>query len=396
MPVLSRRAARDAPVADWPTRCYERRVSPPVMSDRPSSAGRSSGSGSGKTIRQVAAKNLQRMGYRRIVQLLVYLVIVPTVLILSIGIIQMFLEARINLLFGILSVSFVSVVVTGVVLVLVFIRREANLSELQADFVSKVSHELRTPLTAIRLFAETIERSGDDAVTRNQCTSLLVSESERLSSLIERLLDWGRMAAGRKIYELRLERVQSIIDDAVAAYAPQTHIGKDLELTVEVAPDLPEVIVDRAAIVDALVNLISNAHKYGGTPPVVRLFAEVTPKGQVGIAVTDNGEGIPRPEQRRIFEKFYRIDDRLSRTKEGSGLGLAIVKHVARAHHARVTVDSAPGRGSKFTLVLPPAPPSADAPPKSGKARSKAALELEAKASRAEPDADPTVIAASL
>lgn len=357
------------------------------MSDRPSQTVKT---------RQVAAKNLQRLGYRRIVQLLVYLVIIPTVLMLSIGIIQMFLEARINLLFGILSVSFVAVVVTGVVLVLVFVRREANLSELQADFVSKVSHELRTPLTAIRLFAETIERSGDDAATRKKCTTLLVSESERLSSLIERLLDWGRMASGRKIYELRPERVRDIIDDAVAAYAPQTHIGRALELEVEVAPDLPDVIVDRAAIVDALVNLISNAHKYGGTPPTVRLLAELTPKGHVGIAVSDNGEGIPSPEHRRIFEKFYRIDDRLSRSKEGSGLGLAIVKHVARAHRARVVVESASGRGSTFTLVLPAAPAPGAARPKATKedARDRATTPRAAKDTDA--DESPTVIASSL
>ncbi len=318
------------------------------MSERPAPTG--------ETIRQVAAKNLQRMGYRRIVQLLVYLIIVPTVLLLAIGIIQMFLEARINLLFGILSVSFVSVVVTGVVLVLVFVRREANLSELQADFVSKVSHDLRTPLTAIRLFAETIERSGEDAAIREKCTSLLISESARLSRLIERLLDWGRMAAGRKIYELRLEYVQDIVDDAIAAYMPQAHLGKDLDLTFDVATALPRVIVDRAAIVDAIVNLVSNAHKYGGVPPRVSLRASLTAKGDVGIAVTDNGHGIPRPEFRRIFDKFYRIDDRLSRTREGAGLGLAIVKHVARAHQARVIVESSPGEGSTFTLVLPPAP----------------------------------------
>jgi two-component system phosphate regulon sensor histidine kinase PhoR len=345
-------------------------------------------------IRKVAAKNLQRMGYRRIVQLLVYLIIIPTVLLLSIGIIQMFLEARINLLFGILSVSFVSVVVTGVVLVLVFVRREANLSELQADFVSKVSHELRTPLTAIRLFAETIERAGDDAVTRQKCTSLLVAESERLSRLIERLLDWGRMAAGRKIYELRPENVQDIIDDTLAAYAPRTHLGKDLALEVVVDPDLPEVVVDRAAIVDALVNLVSNAQKYGGTPPTVRLLAHLTAKGEVGLAVTDNGEGIPRPEQRRIFEKFYRIDDRLSRNKEGSGLGLAIVKHVARAHHARVTVESAPGKGSRFTIVLPPAPASGDAQVKPS-ARARTTPSSEKKDDSADVDADPTVIRAA-
>jgi two-component system phosphate regulon sensor histidine kinase PhoR len=305
-------------------------------------------------IRQVGAKNRQRIGYRRIVQMLVYLVIIPTVLILSIGIIQLFLEARINLVFGILSVSFVAVVATGIILALVFIRREANLSELQADFVSKVSHELRTPLTAIRLFAETIERAGDDEATRTKCTQLLVAESERLSLLIERLLDWGRMESGKKIYELRLERVQDIIDDAVRAYTPQTHLGQAIELEVVVAPDLPNVVVDRAAIVDAIVNLVSNAHKYGGSPPIVRLEARAGAKGDVSIAVTDNGEGIPRPEHRRIFEKFYRIDDRLSRTKEGSGLGLALVKHVARAHHARVIVESEAGNGSTFTIVLPP------------------------------------------
>jgi two-component system phosphate regulon sensor histidine kinase PhoR len=199
------------------------------------------------------------------------------------------------------------------------------------------------------------------------------------------------MAAGRKIYELRVETVQDIIDDTVSAYAPQTHLGKDLALEVEVAPDLPDVVVDRAAIVDAVVNLVSNAHKYGGTPPTVRLLALLTPKGEVGIAVTDNGEGIPRPEQRRIFEKFYRIDDRLSRSKEGSGLGLAIVKHVARAHHARVTVESAPGQGSRFTLVLPPAPPSREANAKA-KARAKVTRAPEKKDANGEIEADPTVI----
>ncbi len=302
----------------------------------------------------MTAKNLQRLGYRRIVQLLVYLIIIPTVLLLSIGIILMFLEARINLLFGILTVSFVSVVITGIVLVLVFVRREANLSELQADFVSKVSHELRTPLTAIRLFAETIQRPEADAATREKCATLLVAESERLSKMIERLLDWGRMEAGRKIYELRTEKVADILEDALRAYAPHLELGGDLDFGVEATPDLPDVVVDRAAIVDAIVNLLSNAQKYGGSPPRVRLKVTAA-EGNVRIAVTDNGSGIPRPEHRRIFEKFYRIDDRLSRTKEGSGLGLAIVNHVARAHRARVLVESAEGQGSTFSLVIPAA-----------------------------------------
>ncbi|MFO0736929.1 MAG: ATP-binding protein [Labilithrix sp.] len=311
--------------------------------------------GPGERIRQVTAKNVQRLGYRRIVQLLVYLIIIPTVLLLAVGIILLFVEATINLLFGILVVSFVSVVITGIILVLVFVRREANLSELQADFVSKVSHELRTPLTAIRLFAETLQRPNADETTREKCTTLLVQESERLSKMIERLLDWGRMEAGRKIYELKTEHVKDILEDARRAYVPHQEVGgENVDFAMEVDENLPDVIVDRHAIVDSIVNLLSNAQKYGGTPPKIRLRAS-TQDGEVIIAVTDNGAGIPEPEQRRIFEKFYRIDDRLSRTKEGSGLGLAIVKHVARAHRAHVTLDSEEGKGSTFALVLPTA-----------------------------------------
>lgn len=317
------------------------------MTDRPSSS-----ASPGARIRQVTAKNLQRLGYRRIVQLLVYLVIIPTVLLLALGIILMFLEAPINLLFGILTVSFVSVVITGIVLVLVFVRREANLSELQADFVSKVSHELRTPLTAIRLLAETLERHDASAETREKCASLLIVESDRLSKMIERLLDWGRMEAGRKVYELRTETVADVLEAALRAYAPHRKLGGELDFAVEVEPDLPEVHVDRAAMADAIVNLLSNAQKYGGDPPRVRLKVHAR-EDHVVIAVTDDGSGIPRPEQRRIFEKFYRIDDRLSRSKEGSGLGLAIVNHVARAHRARVVVESAEGSGSTFAIELP-------------------------------------------
>jgi two-component system phosphate regulon sensor histidine kinase PhoR len=313
-------------------------------------------------------RNLQRLGYRRIVQLLVYLIIIPTVLLLALGILLMFLgEARFNVLLGILTVSFVAVVATGVVLVIVFVRREANLSELQADFVSKVSHELRTPLTAIRLFAETLKREGNNEETTKKCIEMLNTETERLSRRIEQLLDWGRMAAGRKLYDLKEESVAEIVDEAVAAYSPlRVHaaggphaadddIGTAVDFASEVATGLPPVMVDRHAIVDAIVNLVSNAHKYGGSPPVVRLRAYPAPKGGVRIDVTDNGAGIARVEQRRIFDKFYRIDDRLSRRRQGSGLGLAIVKHVVRAHQGHILVDSQSGRGSTFTIELPAA-----------------------------------------
>jgi two-component system phosphate regulon sensor histidine kinase PhoR len=303
------------------------------------------------------SKNRQRLGYRRIVQLLVYLIIVPTVLLLAVGIVLLFTgEAQLNLLLGLLILSFVSVLVTGVVLVLVFIRREANLSELQADFVSKVSHELRTPLTAIRLFAETMQRARGDESTQERCLALLGIETERLTGRIERLLDWGRMEAGRKLFDIRGESVQTLVDESLAAFSPLRY-ADDLVLTSEVDGSLPAISADRHAIVDVLVNLLSNAQKYGGSPPIVGLRAYATDHGEVCFEVRDNGDGIARPEHRRIFEKFYRIDDRFSRTREGSGLGLAIVKHIVRAHRGRILVDSAKGRGSTFRLFLPVADP---------------------------------------
>jgi two-component system, OmpR family, phosphate regulon sensor histidine kinase PhoR len=103
---------------------------------------------------------------------------------------------------------------------------------------------------------------------------------------------------------------------------------------------------------DAVINLLSNASKYGGEPPVVRLRA-IEEDGEVRISVSDNGHGIEPREHKRIFQKFYRIDDRLAREREGSGLGLAIVDHVMRAHGGYVEIDSALGKGSTFTLVLP-------------------------------------------
>lgn len=295
--------------------------------------------------------NLQRLGYRRIVVLLVSLILVPTGLLLAVGIILMFLgEAQANLLFGILTVSFVAAVVTGSVLVLVFVNREADLSELQADFVSKVSHELRTPLTGMRLFIETLERSRDDAAVVDKCIEQLSTESARLTRLIERLLDWGRMEAGRKWYDKRRTAPREVIEEALAEFAPSRYSG--LELQVELEEGCADIAVDRSALVDALSNLLSNATKYGGAPPRITVRLESDERA-VKISVRDNGNGIPQSEQRRVFQKFYRIDDRFSRTREGSGLGLAIVQHVVRGNDGRITLNSTPGEGSTFTMIFP-------------------------------------------
>ncbi|WP_437309742.1 sensor histidine kinase [Sorangium sp. So ce388] len=297
-------------------------------------------------------RDLTTLGYRRIIQLLVYLVIVPGVLLSGVGFLLLVLgEAQYNLIVGILVLTFCGTLATGVILVWVFLRRERNLSELQADFVSKVSHELRTPLTSIRMFTETLKLRRGDTSSEDRCIDALTKESARLQQLIDRLLDWGRMESGRRVYELSEHHLEDVVNEAIHAFEP-TREKRSVELDVAVDANLPPVLCDRSALVDATVNLLSNAYKYGGQPRQIRVSAHVTNRSAL-ITVRDNGKGIARQEHKRIFEKFYRVDDLLARQQEGSGLGLSIVKHVIRAHGGRILVDSEPGKGSTFTLVLP-------------------------------------------
>jgi two-component system, OmpR family, phosphate regulon sensor histidine kinase PhoR len=257
-----------------------------------------------------------------------------------------------DLVFGILLVTLVVLLLTGAVLALVLLRRQATLAKLQLDFVSKVSHELRTPLTSIRMFAEMLR--GDqarDAEHTRVCLDVLDKETGRLTERIERLLDWGRMEAGRKTYRLRPENVADVVNDAEATFR-RSILGKPRSLQVEMGTALPTILADRDALVDALLNLLTNADKYSAASAPIRLCA-IADARMVRLSVVDRGIGIPRREHRRIFEKFYRVDERLSRDVEGSGLGLAIVRHIAVGHSGRVEVQSEPGQGSTFTLVLP-------------------------------------------
>lgn len=299
------------------------------------------------------------MGYRRIVLLLVTLGLVPAGLLSAIGVILLVVGEALNLLMGILILTFTGSLVTGTILVWVFLRREKNLSELQSDFVSKVSHELRTPLTSIRMFAETLKLRRGNQATEDRCIDALDRESARLQGLIDRLLAWGRMESGMRVYDLAEHEVGAIVEEAISAFEP-TRERRDVAVTIDVPPGLHKVWCDKAAMVDALVNLLSNAYKYGGSPKAIRVSARED-KGKTRITIADNGVGIAPREQKRIFWKFYRVDDKLTRKQDGSGLGLSIVQHVARAHRGKVEVESQLGEGSKFTIVLSTDRPVSDA-----------------------------------
>jgi two-component system, OmpR family, phosphate regulon sensor histidine kinase PhoR len=292
-------------------------------------------------------------GFSRIVLALVWLIITPSVVLLVLGILMLvFNQANLNILFGILVVTLVGLLATGTVLALVFVHREAALSNLQSDFVSKVSHELRTPLTSIRMFVETLQlKRVSSPAEVDACFEVLNRETARLTNRIERLLDWGRMEAGKRVYRSQTESVRDVIEAAVQAF-DSNHVGRREEVAIDIAADLPTIRVDRGALVDALVNLLTNAYKYSPERGKIRLTAR-SDERHVRIAVIDQGIGIARREHRRVFDKFYRSNELLSSEVEGSGLGLAIVRHVMQAHGGRVELESELGKGSTFTLVLP-------------------------------------------
>jgi len=231
-------------------------------------------------------------------------------------------------------------------------RRAYKLSRLKTDFVANISHELRTPLTSVRLFAETLrEGRAESPEEVRECVELLSSESERLSKLVEKLLSWSRLESGRQMLSQERTEVPALLDEIGAAYKAQ-----QLPATyqTELEKDLPPVNVDRDAMAQVVLNLLHNAVKYTGDQKRIRLRARRAGRS-VAIEVEDNGPGVRQQDRKRIFERFYRADDLLSRKTEGTGLGLAISKKIVEAHGGRIEVDSKMGEGSTFRIVLPAA-----------------------------------------
>jgi signal transduction histidine kinase len=249
---------------------------------------------------------------------------------------------------GILSLM----IVGGLVLTKHMVSKEMALARLKSDFVSNVSHELRTPLALIRLYAETLELGRITTLEKKQQYYRIIrKESERLTALINNILDFSRIEAGRKEYEFRETDIAELVRNTLDSYRYQIEQqGFALEESIE--SNLPPVQVDREAIARALVNLINNALKYSKDEKFlgVKLYRK---NGVVKLEVTDHGIGIGRQDQSKIFEKFYRAGDPLVHNTKGSGLGLSLVRHISHAHGGDIAVESTPGRGSKFVLSLP-------------------------------------------
>jgi signal transduction histidine kinase len=252
------------------------------------------------------------------------------------------------LILGVLSVLMIG----GLVLTYRSVNKQVALARLKSDFVSNVSHELRTPLALIRLYAETLELGRiTTQEKKNEYYSIIRKESERLSALINNILDFSRIEAGAKEYDFRETDIAELVRNTLDSYRYQIE-QQGFALEEQIDPGIPPVKVDREAIARALVNLVNNALKYSDSEKFlgVKLYRE---QSVLKLEVSDRGIGIDRNEQSRIFEKFYRTCDPLVHNTKGSGLGLSLVRHITRAHGGDVEVESTPGRGSKFTLSLP-------------------------------------------
>jgi signal transduction histidine kinase len=239
----------------------------------------------------------------------------------------------------------------GLILTYRNVSREIALAKIKSDFVSNVSHELRTPLALIRLYAETLEMGRLKTPEKyHEYYQIIRKDSERLSSLINNILDFSRIEAGRKEYDFRETDMRELVCNTMESYRYQIEQqGFTLEENIDPVPPMK---VDREAVTRSLVNLVNNALKYSQDQKYigVNLYRD---NGSVKLEVIDHGIGIPKMEQPKIFEKFYRVGDPLVHNTKGSGLGLSLVQHIVHAHGGAVQVESTPGRGSKFTISIP-------------------------------------------
>jgi two-component system phosphate regulon sensor histidine kinase PhoR len=247
------------------------------------------------------------------------------------------------------------VLLAGVVIIYRNVRAQTELARAKSSFVSNVSHELRTPLALIRMFAETLSMGRlKDEEKKQEYYGTIVRESERLTHLVNNILNFSRMEAGRKEYRKQRADLNGIVRGVLETYMHHLERqGFTLATGYDSGP--LEAVVDGEAVAEAVINLLDNAVKYSKDRKAITVRTQ-RGAGELVLAVQDQGIGIASEHHRRIFETFYRVPSGLVHETKGSGLGLSLVKHIMDAHGGRVDVESTPGSGSVFRLVFPDRP----------------------------------------
>jgi signal transduction histidine kinase/tetratricopeptide (TPR) repeat protein len=244
------------------------------------------------------------------------------------------------------------ILIFGLILTVRTVSHELELARMKSDFVSTISHEFKSPLTSIRQLAEMLHSGRVPSEERRQkYYDVLLEQSERLSLLTENVLNFARMEEGRKEFIFEKTDLKSLLEDLVSSVQERVrHAGFSIQLDME--NSLPPIMTDRDSLIQAVNNVIDNAIKYSGKVKKVEVKAFKENKNLV-IEVKDFGIGIGKEERDKIFDRFYRGGDELTRTVKGSGLGLTLVKQIVEAHHGSVQVESEPGQGSTFSIKLP-------------------------------------------
>ena len=247
----------------------------------------------------------------------------------------------------------------GTVLTIRATDREARLAQAKSNFVSNVSHELKTPLSLLSLFSEILELGRVNGEEKKaEYYRIIRHECLRLNKMIDNILDFSKIEAGRKAYVFADADMAEVIEDVLSSYRYQI-INSGFDIQTNIRPGLPPVLIDRDAMAQAISNLLDNAIKYSGGVKRLSITTEML-GSNLSIEIADHGIGIPRAEQAKIFEKFYRVGDGLVHDVKGSGLGLSLVKHIIEAHHGAISVESEVGKGSRFRILLPLARRDAD------------------------------------
>lgn len=251
---------------------------------------------------------------------------------------------------GLLAVA-AAVSMGGLLMIHRTLRRERQLNEMKSQFVASVSHELRAPVASIRLMADALEAEKVAPETAKEFHRLIAREGARLSTLVGNVLDHARIEQGRRVWKMEPCDLELLVADTLRVMQP---LAKEKNITQRSALSPLEASVDAGAIQQALVNLLDNAIKFSPAGSTVETSLSIDEERRTWrIAVRDEGPGIAKAEQARIFERFYRPGDELRRETQGTGIGLSLVKAIAEAHSGSVTVESEPGQGSTFTLIFP-------------------------------------------
>lgn len=245
------------------------------------------------------------------------------------------------------------VLLLGVWIIFRNVKKQIELAQMKSDFVSNVSHEIRTPLSLISMYIESLERGMAKTPEKvNEYYSIIMQETQRLTSIVNKILNFSQLESGKRKFSFQSTNLNEILKSVIASFKV-TLENQEFEWDIEELEEEVEIVADKEAITDAVVNLMDNAIKYSGTHKKIDLKVG-TSGNEAFIEVGDHGIGISKNEQKHIFDKFYRVTHKnLAYKAKGSGVGLSIVRQIVEAHEGHISLKSKSGVGTSFRLYFP-------------------------------------------